>query len=96
MKYRDTYFLSSEEALRVASQQNKQNNGYWLQTCYYEGEKIESDLVNLIHLPLGNLVDDLANGRYRIPEKVEFEGLDISDDIKISIYNTPRRQDNFF
>ncbi|MCK5110920.1 MAG: hypothetical protein KAQ94_05315 [Arcobacteraceae bacterium] len=85
MKYRDTYFLSSTQALKIASEQNKENRGYWLQACYYEGEKIDSDLPNLIHLPLENLVDDLASGIYRIPEKLEFEGLDISDDIKISI-----------
>lgn len=76
----DTYFFSPQEALRVASQQNRSNdvNQYHLQLCYYNGDKIESDLVNLIHLPIDNLVDDLAIGRFRIPLAIDFTGLDIS------------------
>ncbi len=85
IQYKDTYFLSSQEALKVATQQNKMENGYWLQCCYYEGEKIESDLPNLIHLPIENLVDDLAQCVYRIPEKISFDEVNFSDDIKISI-----------
>jgi len=76
----DTYFLSSQEALRVAKQQNRSDDQdqEFLQICYYNGEKIDSDLINLIHLPLNSLVDDLAQGEYRIPTKINFIGLDIS------------------
>ncbi|MCF6330052.1 MAG: hypothetical protein L3I99_00715 [Sulfurimonas sp.] len=83
--YEDTYFLNAEEALRVASLQNKTNNGYVLQVCYYSGEKIKSEYQNLIHLPIENLVNDLAKGEYRIPTKVDFTGLDISASVRLEI-----------
>ncbi len=83
--YEDTYFLNGDEALRVASLQNKTNGGYVLQVCYYSGEKIESEYPNLIHLPIENLVNDLAKGDYRIPAKVDFTGLDISASVKLEI-----------
>ncbi len=81
----DTYFLNADEALRVASLQNKTNGGYVLQVCYYSGEKIESEYPNLIHLPIENLVNDLAKSDYRIPTKVDFTGLDISASVKLEI-----------
>lgn len=83
--YEDTYFLNAEEALRVASLQNKTNGGYVLQVCYYSGEKIESEYQNLIHLPIENLVNDLAKGEYRIPTKVDFTGLDLSASVRLEI-----------
>ena len=86
MKYEDTYFLNAEEALKVASQQNRWGeNNYYLQVCYYEGEKIDSDLPNLIHLPIENLVEGLAYGRHRIPEVLNFDGLELSSDIKLNV-----------
>lgn len=84
--YEDTYFLSSQEALRVASEQNRWgDNNYFLQMCYYEGDRIESELENLVHLPIESLVEELAQGRYRIPSKVDFTGLEISADIKLNV-----------
>jgi hypothetical protein len=76
----DTYFFSPQEALRVASEQNRSDDllQYFLQVCYYNGEKIQSDLVNLIHLPAESLIDDLACGTYRIPTSIDFTGMDIS------------------
>ncbi|ABB43464.1 hypothetical protein Suden_0183 [Sulfurimonas denitrificans DSM 1251] len=75
----DTYFLSSKEALRVAKQQNRSDDQdhEFLQVCYYNGEKIDSNLANLVHLPINSLVDDLAQGEFRLPTKIDFNGLDI-------------------
>lgn len=85
MQYKDTYFLNSTEALKVAKQQNKMQGGYWLQCCYYEGEKIDSDFHNLIHCPIDNLVNDLASGIYRIPTTVNCDGLDLDSATQIAI-----------
>jgi len=81
MAYEDTYFFSSQEALLVASQKNKQDK-YNLQICYYNGEKIKSDLVNLVHAPIENLVENLALGIYRLPTSLNFSGLDISNELR--------------
>lgn len=76
----DTYFFNPQEALRVAQEQNRSDdvNKAFLQLCYYNGEKIESDLINLIHLPVDNLIDDLAQGTLRIPTHIDFTDFDIS------------------
>ena len=87
MEYRDTYFLNSEEALRVAGKQNRWNGGEALQVCYYDGEKIESDLVNLVHLPIDTLIDTLALGTFRLPKEIDFTGLDITEGIIQEIRN---------
>ena len=84
-EYEDTYFFNSREALRVALLQNRYNENNSLQICYYDGEKSESELVNLIHLPIENLVENLAVGEYRIPSKVDFTGLELSSSIKLEI-----------
>ncbi|MFA6196758.1 MAG: hypothetical protein WC656_08955 [Sulfurimonas sp.] len=85
--YEDIYFLDSKEALRVASEQNRWGGevGYNLQACYYDGEKIESDLPNLFHLPIDNLLEGLVYGRDRIPSQINFTGLDISYQVQIQI-----------
>ncbi|WP_455757123.1 hypothetical protein [Sulfurimonas sp.] len=83
--YEDTYFLNSQEALRVASQQNKLDDGRSLQVCYYDGQKIESDLINLIHLPIDNLLEGLVYGRQRIPTKIDYTGLDVSLQVRIEV-----------
>ena len=83
--YEDIYFLNPQEALKVASQQNRWGEGYFLQVCYYNGEKIKSDLPNLIQLPLNNLLEGLANGIYRIPSKINFDGLELSPEIQTEI-----------
>lgn len=83
--YEDMYFLNAAEALRVASEQNRWEGGYSLQVCYYDGEKIESDLVNLVHLPIENLLEGLVYGRYRVPTKIDFTGLDISAQVQVDI-----------
>lgn len=82
--FEDTYFLDSKEALRIATQKNRPNLSK-LQVCYYAGEKIESDLENLIHLPFESFVDTLAQEIYRLPTKIDMTNLDISDDVKKDI-----------
>ncbi len=79
----DTYFLSSDEALRVATQHNRSDdiNQYELQICYYNGEKIDSDLINLVHAPIENIVSILALGTYRLPSKLSFDGMNLSEDV---------------
>lgn len=85
--HEDIYFLNSEEALRVASEQNRwgEDVAYNLQACYYDGEKLESDLPNLFHLPIENLLEGLVYGRDRIPSKIDFSGLEISSKVKMEI-----------
>jgi len=75
MEYQDIYFLSSKEALRVASEQNRWGlNDYNLQACYYDGEELQSDLVNLIHQPIDNMLEGLAYATHRIPTLIGFDG----------------------
>ena len=85
----DTYFFSPQEALRVAAEQNRSDDllQYELQVCYYDGEKIDSDLVNLIHLPIDKLLDKLSTGTKRIPTHINFVGLDISLEVANEIEN---------
>lgn len=83
--YEDIYFLNSQEALRVATEQNRWEAGYKLQVCYYDGEKIESDLPNLFHLPIDNLLEGLVYGIHRVPTKIDFTGLDISAQVKMEV-----------
>lgn len=83
----DTYFFSPQEALRVASQQNRSDDPdhEHLQICYYNGDKIESDLPNLIHTPVETLIDDLAQGEYRIPFNIDFTDFNAPQEIKDDI-----------
>ena len=85
MNFKDTYFLNSKEALKIATLQNKKSSGYWLQCCYYDGEKIDSDLVNLIHLPLDHIVEKLILLDTRVPETIDFTGIDIEQALKLRI-----------
>lgn len=80
----DTYFLDYNEAHRVASQQNRPVP-HMLQICYYAGDKMETDLVNLIHLPFESFVQSLGEGVYRLPQKIDVNGLNLSDDVKEEI-----------
>lgn len=82
--FEDTYFLDSQEAFRVASQQNKPTQ-WTLQVCYYMGERIETDLVNLFHLPFESFIDTLSQGIHRLPTKIDCTNLDISDEVKEKI-----------
>jgi len=84
--FEDIFFLNANEALRVAFKQNR-TSANLLQICYYTGEKIESELVNLIHLPFENFVDNLSKGTYRLPTKIDFTGLELSSEIKLDITN---------
>lgn len=82
MPYKDTYFLSYEKALEIAKQQNKLDiDGYKIQICYYDGEKKENNLDNLIHLPLDNFIDSLSLMNSRIPTQLNFLGFEFSEDI---------------
>ena len=75
-QYQDTYFFSSEAALRHASALLTQNQGYWMQCCYYDGEKLSTNLPNLFHQPFGALTSGLAEGTHRLPTLVSFENTD--------------------
>lgn len=83
--YEDIYFLNSDEALRVASERNRWDEGYKLQVCYYDGEKIESDLPNLFHLPIDNLLEGLVYGIHRVPTAINFTGLDVSSAVQVEV-----------
>jgi hypothetical protein len=72
-QHQDTYFFSSEAALRHASALLTQNQGYWMQCCYYDGEKLSANLPNLFHQPFETLASGLADGSHRIPTAVSFE-----------------------
>mgnify|MGYP001307074515 CR=1 FL=1 len=74
----DTFFLDSKTAEKYASELRTSDAGYQLQCCYYSGEKLESHLPNLFHLPLETLVPDLAEGRHRIPTAISYEGCGLS------------------
>lgn len=84
MKYEDSYFLDAKAALEIAKQQNRFNYSS-LQICYYAGEKIESSLPNLIHLPFDKFVNNLAQGVDRLPQKIDFTNLDLSEDVRADI-----------
>ncbi|WP_373072000.1 hypothetical protein [Sulfurimonas sp.] len=80
----DTYFLDYNEAHKVASQQNRPVP-HMLQVCYYAGDKMETDLVNLIHLPFESFVHSLGEGVYRLPRQINLDGLNLSNDVKEDI-----------
>ena len=82
VKYEDTYFFNYEKAYLVAKQQNKMNDGYRLQICYYDGEYKDSDLVNLVHLPIDNLAENLARGQLRFPSFIDFSNTDFSVEVQ--------------
>lgn len=81
MEYQDIYFLSSHEAQKVANAQNRSSDKLKLQVCYYHGDRIETDLLNLVHLPIENLVDGLAISNYRLPTTLNTDGMNLSDDV---------------
>lgn len=86
----DTYFLDANQALKVAQQQNRSDDQdhEFLQICYYNADKeIPSDLKNFVYLPVNSLVDDLAQGIYRLPTKLDFTGLELSDEVRNEIAN---------
>lgn len=83
MEFKDTYFFSFEEAYKVAKLENKKNDGYALQVCYYDGEYQESTLKNLVHCPIDNLISNLALGTFRLPTDVSFNGTNFSEDVQL-------------
>ncbi len=83
--YEDIYFLNAQEALKTASKQNRFGNDEKLQVCYYDGDYIDSDLVNLIHLPVDDLLEGLTKGKYRVPTEVNLNGLELSSIVKASL-----------
>ena len=74
----DTLFLDSKTAEKYASELRTSDAGYRLQCCYYSGEKLESHLPNLFHVPLEILVPELVEGRHRIPTAISYEGCGLS------------------
>lgn len=55
-----TYFLNPSQAYEEAKQQKRTGLYKDLQICYYHGEKLDSDLPNLIHLPLEHIYDYMS------------------------------------
>ncbi len=76
--HQDTYFFNAEAALRHASALLTQNEGYWMQCCYYDGEKLSTNLPNLFHQPFDALTSGLAEGLHRLPTTVSFENADFT------------------
>jgi len=85
LEYQDTYFLHYDEAYKIAQQQNKMHEGDGLQVCYYDGQYHESDLVNLVHLPIENMIEYLSMGIYRLPTTLSFNGTDFSHEVQNQI-----------
>ncbi len=83
--FEDTYFLDQKKAIEVAKQQNRPS-ATTLQACYYNGDKLDIDLPNLIHLPFDNLIEGLAQGIHRIPTKIDLSGLNLSAEVKHEIF----------
>jgi len=83
--YEDCYFLNYTEAFRVAKQQNKLPNNEDLQVCYYDGEKVDSEYVNLIHLSIDRMSEELVDGIYRIPTSINFIGMNLSASLEYQI-----------
>ena len=78
LQHQDTYFFNAEAALRHASALRTQDQGYWMQCCYYDGEKLSTNLPNLFHQPFGALRSGLAEGSHRLPTAVSFENTDFT------------------
>lgn len=57
-----------------------------MQICYYGGELLDNCPENLVHLPLESFYEFCLNTRYRLPQIVDFEGLDASELVKVEIY----------
>lgn len=69
--HQDTDFFNALEALNTAKQRNirlAEDGSVGLQLCYYHGEKLESDLDNLIHVKLERLLEFFVFSRLRLPE----------------------------
>lgn len=74
----DTYFLCSEEALRVASQENYFDPAGFLQLCYYDGFYVNNGPRNFIHLPRAEVLQRLSADDRRPPTHIDFSGAGLS------------------
>ena len=83
----DTYFLNYDVALNVAKQQNMINK-HSQQICYYNGESKEDKLPNLINLPFEDLANYFLLENNRVPTTINFDGLDLSQNIVEDIKNS--------
>lgn len=71
--HKDTDFFNALEALNTAKQRNVRiadDGSTGLQLCYYHGEKLASDLENLIHVDLDRILEFLVFTRLRLPEEL--------------------------
>lgn len=84
MEYKDTYFLSSVEALKVSLEKNKilapNQQIESIQICYYDGELLKNAPENCINVPFINFVEYFSKTKYRIPFSID----NLSDD-KVAI-----------
>ncbi len=81
--YQDTYFLNSEEALRVAKQNNKvkiSSGVKGTQLCFYSGQKLESAPNNCINVPMEEISTYFATTPFRIPKNLDVSNMKLSDD----------------
>lgn len=75
MEHKDTYFIDSEIALKVAKCNNKVLARNKLveatQICYYDGKEIEEAPRNCIHVPFKNFTEYFVNEKNRIPSSID-------------------------
>lgn len=82
-----TYFLNPELAYQEALQQKRTGLHNDLQICYYNGEPLNSDLPNLINLPLEHIYGFMSETDYRMIRVFRIEeGSDPEFDNKIISY----------
>jgi hypothetical protein len=90
---KDTYFLSLEEALKVAKERHNVVNEEYdktavsqdVQICYYNGEHIENLPDNLIALPIEKLYEVLPESRLRLPKEINFDGIEVNEEDRAHI-----------
>ncbi len=83
-----TYFLNSLSAYEQAKKQIRTGLFNDLQICYYHGEPIQSDLENLIHLPLENIYDFMCETDYGLIEEItvnDTSNMELNNKIKTYI-----------
>lgn len=84
---KDTYFLNSKEAFRIATQNNKvklSNNSKGLQLCFYHGDRLENEPKNCINVPMEELSTYFASTKYRTPKNLDITNSGIHSDEEVA------------
>ena len=86
---KNTYFFDARKALDEALKRKRVRTSHpdidALQVCYYDGEVLPDAPENCINVPVGNLYTYLLTTRNRLPEDLNFEGKEFSDDVKVQL-----------